>query len=58
MLNIRKVKLELIADLDMYIFFEKELIGGASDIANRYTKANNTCLNLMIQSKNQNILHT
>ena len=44
MLNIRKVKLELIADPDMYIFFEKELIGGASDIANRYTKANNKCL--------------
>ena len=43
-LNIMKVKLELISDLDMYIFFEKNMRGRVSYIYNRYSKANNKYL--------------
>ena len=35
-----KIKLELISDPDMYIFFEKGTRGGISCNANRYSKAN------------------
>ena len=44
MLNMTKVKLELILDSDMYIFFEKGMRGGVSYISNRYSKANNKYL--------------
>ena len=44
MLNMTKVKLELIPDSDMYIFFEKGTRGGVSYISNRYSKANNKYL--------------
>ena len=44
MLNITKVKLELIADPDMYSFFEKGMRGGVSYIFNKYSKANNKYL--------------
>ena len=44
MLNMTKIKLELISDPDMYIFFEKCMRGGVSCISNRYTKANNRYL--------------
>ena len=43
-LNLTKVKLELISDPDMYIFFEKGMIRGVSYISNRYSKTNNKCL--------------
>ena len=36
-----KIKLELISDPDMYIFFEKDMRG---EISNRYSKANNKYL--------------
>ena len=39
MLNMTKVKLELISDPDMYIFFEKGMRGGVCYISNRYSKA-------------------
>ena len=39
-LNMTKVKLELISDPDMYIFFKKSIKGGVSYISNRYSKAN------------------
>ena len=41
MFKMTKIKLELITDVDMYLFIEKGLCGGISYIANRYGKANN-----------------
>ena len=35
MLNITKIKLKLISDLEIYIFFEKGMGGGVSYISNR-----------------------
>ena len=45
MLNMTKIKLELISDSDMYIFLEKGMRGGVSNISHRYSKANNKFLN-------------
>ena len=44
MLRITKVELELISDADMYLFFEKGMIGGGSYISKRYSKASNKYL--------------
>ena len=44
MLSMTKIKLELISDPDMYIFFEKVMRGGVSYISNTYRKANNKYL--------------
>ena len=44
MLNMKKIKLELISDPDMYIFFEKGMGGRVSYISNRYSKADNKYL--------------
>ena len=56
--NMTKIKLELISDPDMDIFFENNMRGGASHIFNRYDKATLSIWNLMTQNKNQNILYT
>ena len=39
--NSLKVELELISDVDMYLFFEKGMRGGISYISKRYSQANN-----------------
>ena len=44
MLNMTKMKVKLIADRDMYVFFEKDMTGGASYISNWYSEANNKYL--------------
>ena len=41
MLKMTKTKLELMSDVDMFLFIEKGMRGGISYIANRYGKANN-----------------
>ena len=41
MLKMRRIKLELISDIDMNLFIEKTMRGGISYIAKRHSKANN-----------------
>ena len=38
MFSMTKVKLELVSNPDMYIFFKKDMRGGLSYISNRYSK--------------------
>ena len=45
MLKMTGVKLEKIPDIGKYLFIEKRLRGGISDIAKRYAKANNKYIN-------------
>ena len=44
MLNMKKIKLKLISDPDMYIFNVRCMRGGVSYFYNRYTKANSDYL--------------
>ena len=44
MTKIKMIKLELISDPDMFIFFGKSIKGGISYISNKYSKANNKYL--------------
>ena len=44
MTKIKMIKLELISDPEMFIFFGKNIKGGISYISNKYSKANNKYL--------------
>ena len=41
MLKMTEIELELISDIDIYLFVEKGMRGGISYIAKKYSKANN-----------------
>ena len=41
MLKLTEVKIELLTDLDMYLFIEKSLRGGVSQVSCRFSQANN-----------------
>ena len=57
-LNLMKMKLELVTDLDMHISFEKGKRGGISYISNIYiAKPTINIWNLMAQNNNKNILY-
>ena len=58
MVQMTKIELELIPDLNTYLFFEKGTRSGISYISNRYSKVNNKYLKFYEQNKNQNILYT
>ena len=54
MLKITKIELDLISDIDVHLFTEKEMRGGISYIAKRQSKANNKymeCYNSDKESK-------
>ena len=58
MLNITKIKLDLISDPDMYIFFEQGMRGGVSYISNKYSKASNKYLKSYDpKQKSKHIIH-
>ena len=44
MLNMARIELDLISDIDMHLFIEKGMRGGTSYIAKRHGKANNKCM--------------
>ena len=41
MLKMTKIELELLSDINMYLFIDKGMIGGICYIAKRYSKVNN-----------------
>ena len=55
MLKMTKTELELISDIDVYLFVEKTMIPGISYIAKRYNKANNKCMQHMMIANQINI---
>ena len=56
MLKRTKVKLELISDIDMYLFFKKGTRGGISYTGSRNSKVNNKYIKSYFDSRPSNIL--
>ena len=52
------IKLEKISDIDKYLFIEKGLRGGISDIDKRYAKANNKYFNDYDPKNHKHLYHT
>ena len=44
MLSMTEIELDLISNIEIYLFFEKDMRGGVSYISERYSKANNKYL--------------
>ena len=57
MLKMTEIELELISDIDMYVFVAKGIRGGISYIAKRFSKANNKYMKSYDDKKQVNILH-
>ena len=51
MLKVAGIELELISDIEMHLFIEKEMRGGISYIAKKYSKANNKYMKCYDSSK-------
>jgi hypothetical protein len=51
MLEFTDVEIELITDVDMYLFIEKSIRGGISQVSKRYSKANNVYMKENFNSK-------
>ena len=51
MLKMTGIELDLISDIDMHLFIEKEMRGGISYIAKRYSKASNKYMKCYDSSK-------
>ena len=58
MLKMTGEKLEKILDIYMYLFIEKELKGGISNIAKRYSEANNKYMKIVIQQNRRGSQNT
>ena len=51
MFKMTEIELELIADVDMYLFIEKGMRCGIYFIAKICSKANNTCNQMIVKSQ-------
>ena len=54
MLKMTGVKLELISDIDKYLFMKQGLRGGISYILKRSSEANNKCIKIFDPTKKVN----
>ena len=58
MVNMTKVQLDLVSDVDMYLLFEKGMRGGVSYISKRFSKASNKYLTTHYSKKMQSIFYS
>ena len=58
MVNMTKVQLDFVSDVDMYLLFEKGMRGGVSYISKRFSKASNKYLTTHYSKKIQSIFYS